>query len=167
MSFHRVSRCRRTRSIEGPLDELIEMSRTRRTIDLVERPSRSAVCKAFERFDMATWCVLLFLSETMVMPIRTSGHSPTDSESTRSFNYREFTPLEKAWNAWIDADFYEQPSRSELPNSTLEPKYGASEWSRRWRKQFRKLTTACATHGIDRSHRTGNSGAWYATLPRE
>jgi len=48
------------------LDELIEMPRIRNAIDLVELPSPSALCKAFNRLDMAVWRVLLNLSVTLL-----------------------------------------------------------------------------------------------------
>lgn len=41
------------------LDGLIEMPRIRRVINLDELPSRSTLCKAFNRLDMAVWRVLL------------------------------------------------------------------------------------------------------------
>jgi IS5 family transposase len=48
------------------LDELIEMPRIRRAIDLEELPSPSTLCKAFNRLDMAVWRVLLNLSVTLL-----------------------------------------------------------------------------------------------------
>ncbi len=47
------------------LDELIEMPRIRRAINLDELPSPSTLCKAFNRLDMAVWRVLLNLSVTL------------------------------------------------------------------------------------------------------
>ena len=44
------------------LDELIEMPRIRKAINLDELPSPSTLCKAFNRLDMAVWHVLLNLS---------------------------------------------------------------------------------------------------------
>jgi len=65
--------------------------------------------------------------------------------------HREFTPLQKTWNARLDADLYGQRSQSESVNSTLKRKYGAFARSRRWWKQFREVTIACVIHNIDRS----------------
>ncbi|SFR36671.1 IS5 family transposase [Halogeometricum limi] len=48
------------------LDELIEMPRIRRAIDLEELPSPSTLCKAFNRLNMAVWRVLLNLSVTLL-----------------------------------------------------------------------------------------------------
>ena len=48
------------------LDELIEMPRIRRAIELDELPSPSTLCKAFSRLDMAVWRVLLNLSVTLL-----------------------------------------------------------------------------------------------------
>ena len=48
------------------LDELIEMPRIRRAIELEELPSPSTLCKAFNRLDMAVWRVLLNLSVTFL-----------------------------------------------------------------------------------------------------
>ena len=48
------------------LDELIEMPRIRRAINLEELPSPSTLCKAFNRLDMAVWRVLLNLSVTLL-----------------------------------------------------------------------------------------------------
>ena len=48
------------------LDELIEMPRIRRAIDLEELPSPSTLCKAFNQLDMAVWRVLLNLSVALL-----------------------------------------------------------------------------------------------------
>ena len=48
------------------LDELIEMPRIRKAINLAELPSPSTLCKAFNRLDMAVWRVLLNLSVTLL-----------------------------------------------------------------------------------------------------
>ncbi len=42
------------------------MPRVRNAIDLEEPPSRSTLCKAFNRLDMAVWRVLLSLSVTLL-----------------------------------------------------------------------------------------------------
>jgi len=60
--------------------------------------------------------------------------------------HREFTPLQKAWNARLDADLYAQRSQSETVKSTLKRKCGAFVRSRSWWKQFRELTIACFVH---------------------
>jgi IS5 family transposase len=48
------------------LDEPIEIPRIRNAINLDELPSPSALCKAFDRLDMAVWRVLLTLSVTLL-----------------------------------------------------------------------------------------------------
>ncbi|WP_251331619.1 IS5 family transposase [Haloplanus pelagicus] len=48
------------------LDELIEMPRIRKAINLDELPAPSTLCKAFNRLDMAVWRVLLNLSITLL-----------------------------------------------------------------------------------------------------
>ena len=48
------------------LDELIEMPRIRRAIELEELPSSSTLCRAFNRLDTAVWRVLLNLSVTLL-----------------------------------------------------------------------------------------------------
>jgi len=54
------------------------MPRIRRVLGLIELPTPSTVCKAFNRLDMAVWRVLLTLSVTLlptasVVGIDTSG----------------------------------------------------------------------------------------------
>ena len=48
------------------LDELIEMPRIRRAIQIEELLSPSTLCKAFDRLDMAVWRVMLNLSVTLL-----------------------------------------------------------------------------------------------------
>jgi len=48
------------------LDELIEMPRIRRAINLSELPAPSTLCKAFDKLDMAVWRVLLNLSVSLL-----------------------------------------------------------------------------------------------------
>ncbi|WP_225336197.1 IS5 family transposase [Halomicrobium urmianum] len=48
------------------LDELIEMPRIRKAINLTELPAPSTLCKAFDRLDMAVWRVLLNLSVSLL-----------------------------------------------------------------------------------------------------
>jgi IS5 family transposase len=65
--------------------------------------------------------------------------------------YREFSSLQKAWNARLDTELYSQRSQSEAVNSRLKRKYGAFVRSRRWWKQFHELTLACIVHNLDRA----------------
>ncbi|OVE82922.1 IS5 family transposase [Natronolimnobius baerhuensis] len=214
------------------LDELIEMPRIRRAIDLAELPSSSTLCKAFNRLNVAVWRVLLNLSVTLlptngVVGIDASGfdrshaskhytkrvkltiqqlkvtllvdtkanaildiHITTtrkhdtqiapslincnssevevmlgdegyDDQQIRALarensirpliKHREFSLLQKAWNARLDTELYGQRSQSETVNSRLKRKYGAFVRSRHWWKQFRELTLACVVHNLDRT----------------
>jgi IS5 family transposase len=65
--------------------------------------------------------------------------------------HREFSSLQKAWNARLDAELFGQRSRSETVNSRLKRKYGTFVWSRRWWKQFRELALACIVHNLDKT----------------
>ncbi|WP_242492720.1 IS5 family transposase, partial [Halogeometricum borinquense] len=60
------------------LDELIEMPRIRKAINLDELPSPSTLCKAFNRLDMTVWRVLLNLSITL---LPTNGVVGVDASS--------------------------------------------------------------------------------------
>lgn len=66
-------------------------------------------------------------------------------------NHREFSSIHKAWNARLDADLYGQRSQTETVNSRLKRKYGSFVRSRRWWKQFRKVTLACLVHNLDKT----------------
>ena len=57
---------RKNTTYRGLLDELIEMPRIRRALGLAELPTRSTLCKAFKRLDMAVWRVILTLSATLL-----------------------------------------------------------------------------------------------------
>ena len=64
--------------------------------------------------------------------------------------HREFSSLQKAWNARLDAGLYGQRGQNETVNSRLKRKYGAFVRSRHWWKQFRELVVNCLTHNIDK-----------------
>ncbi|MFC6764981.1 CRISPR-associated endonuclease Cas3'' [Natrinema soli] len=65
--------------------------------------------------------------------------------------HREFSSLQKAWNARLGTELYDQPSQSERVNSRLKRRYGAFVRSRRWWKQFRELVLTCIVHNLDRA----------------
>ncbi|MFP4590728.1 MAG: IS5 family transposase [Halobacteriales archaeon] len=65
--------------------------------------------------------------------------------------HREFSSLQKAWNARLESDLYGQRNQSETVNSRLKRKYGAFVRSRRWWKQFREHVLACLVHNLDRA----------------
>jgi len=73
-----------------------------------------------------------------------------ENEIRPLIKHREFSSLQKAWNARIDSDLYGQRSQSETVNSRLKRKYGAFVRSRLWWKQFRELVVGCLTHNIDK-----------------
>ena len=70
------------------LDELIEMPRIRRAINLEELPSPSTLCKAFSRLDMAVWRVLLDLSVSL---LPTNGVVGIDAEGLTAVTPRNTT----------------------------------------------------------------------------
>ena len=75
------------------LDELIEMPRIRKAINLDELPSPSTLCKAFNRLNMATWRVLLNLSITL---LPTSGVVGVDASGfDRSYASKHYTKRTK------------------------------------------------------------------------
>nr|WP_206335655.1 IS5 family transposase [Natronolimnobius sp. AArcel1] len=65
--------------------------------------------------------------------------------------HREFSSLQKAWNARLETELCGQQSQSETVNSRLKRKYVAFVRSRRWWKQFRELALACIVHNLDRA----------------
>ena len=65
--------------------------------------------------------------------------------------HREFSSLQKAWNARLDAELYGQRSQSETVYSCLKRKYGGVVHSRHWWKQFRELVLICIVHNLDRA----------------
>ncbi len=65
--------------------------------------------------------------------------------------HREFSSLQKVWNAQLDSELYDQRSQSETVNSRLKRKYGAFVRSRRWWKQFRELAFACIVRNLDQA----------------
>jgi len=74
-----------------------------------------------------------------------------ENEIRPLIKHREFSSLQKAWNARLDADLYNQRNQSETVNSRLKRKYGAFVRSRRWWKQFCELALACIVHNLDRT----------------
>jgi IS5 family transposase len=75
------------------LDELIEMPRIRKAINLDKLPSPSTLCKAFNRLDMAVWRVLLNLSITL---LPTSGVVGIDASGfDRSHASKHYTKRTK------------------------------------------------------------------------
>ncbi|WP_231189130.1 IS5 family transposase [Haladaptatus sp. DYF46] len=73
-----------------------------------------------------------------------------ENEIRPLIKHREFSSLQKAWNARLDAELYGQRSQSETVNSRLKRKYSAFVRSRQWWKQFRELTVVCLIHNLDK-----------------
>ena len=59
--------------------------------------------------------------------IRAIAH---EADIRPAIKHREFSSLHRAWNVWLDADFYGQRSQNETVNSSLKRKYGAFVRSR-------------------------------------
>jgi len=74
-----------------------------------------------------------------------------ESDIRPFINHREFSSLQKAWNARLNANLYAQRNQSETVNSRLKQKYGVFIRSRRWWKQFRELALACIVHDFNRA----------------
>lgn len=84
-----MSQSSKERDLSGLLDELIEMPRIRRVLRLIELPTASTLCKAFNRLEIAVWCVILTLSTTL---LPTSGVVGVDtSEFDRSHVLKHYT----------------------------------------------------------------------------
>jgi IS5 family transposase len=62
--------------------------------------------------------------------------------------HREQTPLQKAHNARMDADDYNQRWMSETGFSQLKEDAGEKLRSRSWHGQFRELTRKCIVHSL-------------------
>ena len=75
------------------LDELIEMPRIRKAINLTELPAPSTLCKAFDRIDMAVWRVLLNLSVTL---LPTNGVIGIDASDLTGVTPRNTTRSERS-----------------------------------------------------------------------
>ena len=73
------------------------------------------------------------------------------SKQRYTLHHREFSSLQKMWNARLNADLYSQRTQNGTANSRLERKHGAFIRSRYWWQQFRELTIICLTHNLDRS----------------
>lgn len=65
--------------------------------------------------------------------------------------YREFTPLQKAWNTSMDDELYSQRNQNESVNSAIKRKYGGYVRSKKWYKQFREVIVKCLVYNIDRA----------------
>ena len=73
-------------------------------------------------------------------------------ESTRPLiKHREQTPLQKAHNARMDADAYNQRWMSETGFSLLKVDDGEKLRSRSWHGQFRELTRKCIVHNLSQA----------------
>lgn len=64
-------------------------------------------------------------------------------------NHREFTQLDKAWNARVDTNRYNQRNANETVNAAHKQKFGAFIRSHVWWRQFRELVIKCVVHNIE------------------
>ena len=65
--------------------------------------------------------------------------------------HREFTPLDKAHNARMDADLYGQRAISETVNSSIKQRFGSELTATTWYGEFRELVIKCIVHNLRRA----------------
>ena len=64
--------------------------------------------------------------------------------------HREFGPIQKAWNARMRKELYNQRSQCETVRSSISRKYGSFVRSKKWFKQFREELVKHVVYNIDR-----------------
>ena len=64
--------------------------------------------------------------------------------------HREFRPIQKAWNARMKKELYNQRNQCECVRSSISRKYGSFVRSRKWFKQFREELVKHLVYNIDR-----------------
>ncbi|MEA1905052.1 MAG: IS5 family transposase [Candidatus Hadarchaeota archaeon] len=223
---------REGKTYEEIVDQLVEMPRIRKALDLDEVPHPSTICKAFERLESAVWRVLhlltlQFFDLSGITGIDSSGHERSYASrhytkreklkikqlkctllvdvkenpvldvhitTTRKHDtkigpkiversadlidvllgdkgfddrkyrercrelgirpvikHREFTSLQKAWNARQDKKLYNQRNQNESVNSVIKRKYGSYVRSKIWYRQFREVFVKCIVYNLDRA----------------
>lgn len=65
--------------------------------------------------------------------------------------HREFRPIQKAWNARMSKELYNQRNQCESVRSSISRKYEPYVRSRKWYKQFREVLVKCFVYNLDRS----------------
>ena len=65
--------------------------------------------------------------------------------------HREFTSLDAAHNARMDADLYGQRAISETVNSSIKQRYGSELTATTWYGEFRGLVIKCIVHNLRRA----------------
>jgi IS5 family transposase len=65
--------------------------------------------------------------------------------------HREFTSLDTAHNARMDADLYCQRAISETVNSSIKQRYGSDMTATTWYGVFRELVIKCIVHNLRRA----------------
>jgi IS5 family transposase len=65
--------------------------------------------------------------------------------------HREFTLLDAAHNARMDADLYGQRAISESVNSSIKQRYGSKLAATTWYGEFRELVIKCIVHNLRRA----------------
>ena len=64
--------------------------------------------------------------------------------------HREFRPIQRAWNARMSKELYNQRNQCESVRSSISRKYGPYVRSKRWYKQFREFLVKCFVYNLDR-----------------
>ena len=64
--------------------------------------------------------------------------------------HREFRPIQKAWNARMKKELYNQRNQCESVRSSISRKYGSFVRSKKWFKQFREELVKHLVYNIDR-----------------
>lgn len=65
--------------------------------------------------------------------------------------HREFTSLDKAHNARMDADLYGQRAMAETVNSTIKQRYGSDVTATTWYGEFREMVMKAVVHNLQRA----------------
>lgn len=65
--------------------------------------------------------------------------------------YREFTSLDTAHNARMNAALYGQRSTAETVNSSIKHRYGSAVTATTWYGEFRELVIKCIVHNLRRA----------------
>jgi IS5 family transposase len=64
--------------------------------------------------------------------------------------HREFRTIQKAWNARMKKELYNQRNQCESVRSSISRKYGSFVRPRKWFKQFREELVKRIVYNIDR-----------------
>ena len=62
--------------------------------------------------------------------------------------HRVFAPCDRAHNARIENDLYNQRSMTETVNSSVKRSYGSAVRAREWYREFREIVLMCLVYNI-------------------